>query len=75
MPWNRRDIMNKYIDENKIKCPNCGEHTAYVIATDEIEFNIDGTGHYFIDCACDHCDEAFRKYYYFKYEVTSESES
>lgn len=66
--------MKKYINEYAIECPNCGEN-GYIVDVDEAEFNIDGTGHYFIDWACDHCDEVFRKYYYFKYEVTSESES
>lgn len=40
--------MKKYINEYAIECPNCGEN-GYIVDVDEAEFNIDGTGHYFID--------------------------
>lgn len=67
--------MNKHIDETEIKCPRCGEERAYAYGTDEIEFNYDGTGHYYVDCHCRDCDKGFRAYFQFEYEITSESTS
>lgn len=53
-----------------IVCIKCGSiHTA-IIGTDEIEFEPDGTGHYFADVACYDCNKSFRMYYNFEYKIT-----
>lgn len=53
-------------------CPKCKNNNAYEYSTDEIEFNWDGTGHYYVDCRCNECDNRFRLYMKFSY-LTTES--
>lgn len=60
------------IDE-VMDCPNCGSDNTYSYSTDEIEFCNDGTGHYYIDCECKDCNQGFRRYIHFKYQITSYS--
>ena len=54
-------------------CPKCGSGNTYEYNTDEIEFGYDGTGHYYVDCACADCKHNWRLRMYFKYDVTSEN--
>lgn len=61
------------ISEVDILCPYCGKERATVIDTDEIEFNPDGTGHYYADVSCFNCGRTHRKYWHFKYEITREA--
>lgn len=51
-------------------CPNCDSSNCYEYATDEIEFDIDGTGHYYVDCHCSECGRDFRLYTEFEYSIT-----
>lgn len=53
-----------------IVCTKCGSYHTTIIGTDEIEFDADGTGHYFADVACYDCNKSFRMYYNFKYKIT-----
>ena len=55
-----------------ILCPKCGSIHTTIIGTDEIEFDPDGTGHYFADVACYDCNKSFRMCYKFKYEITEQ---
>lgn len=58
----------KTIDDVMI-CPKCGSDNCYLYNEDEVEFSYDGTGHYNIDCRCEECNNYFRLYTKFKYEV------
>lgn len=51
-------------------CPYCNNENCPIIDTDEIEFEDNGTGHYFIDSYCPECEAYFRIYTHFKYEIT-----
>lgn len=62
--------MNKTIYDST--CPRCGSDNWYCYNTDEIEFSVDGTGHYNIDCHCSNCNNEWRQYYKFKYAITEE---
>lgn len=62
--------MNKTIKD--IKCPCCKSFNTYIWSTNKIEFEPDGTGHYYANCSCSECRQSFRKHYIFKYEVTKE---
>ena len=53
-----------------IICTKCGSSHTTIIGTDEIEFDPDGTGHYFADVACYDCNKSFRMYYNFEYKIT-----
>lgn len=53
-----------------IKCPHCGSDNANFTGTDEIDFNYDGTGHFYFDCYCNDCKKYFRAYTEFDYKVT-----
>lgn len=53
-----------------IVCTRCGSIHTTIIGTDEIEFEPDGTGHYFADVACYDCNKSFRMYYNFDYKIT-----
>ena len=53
-----------------IVCKSCGSIHTTIIGTDEIEFEPDGTGHYFADVACYDCNKLFRMYYNFEYKIT-----
>lgn len=67
------DVPSKVNDKNVISdivCPNCGSTDTTIYGTDEIEFDSDGTGHYFADCTCYRCEKSFRTCYRFKYEIT-----
>ena len=67
------DVPSKINDKNVISdivCPNCGSTDTTIYGTDEIEFDPDGTGHYFADCTCYRCEKSFRTCYRFKYEIT-----
>ena len=59
---------NVSIDDVMI-CPKCGE-SAYSHSTDEIDFEQDGTGHYYVDCSCKNCGHDFRLYTKFNYTIT-----
>lgn len=60
---------NKTIDEVMI-CPKCNSDNVNQCNIDEVEFDIDGTGHYFVDCKCATCSNIFRLYTRFKYTIT-----
>lgn len=51
-------------------CPNCNSDYCYEYSTDEICFDANGSGHYYIDCHCKNCGKNFRLYAEFKYSVT-----
>ena len=53
-----------------IECPHCKSCNTAIYSTDEIDFDIDGTGHYFADCSCYDCKKGFRAFFKFKYEIT-----
>ena len=59
----------KSIDDVMI-CPYCGSEDCYEYCTDEICLDSDCTGHYYVDCHCNKCNDAFRLYTYFEYSVT-----
>ena len=56
-----------------IVCPKCGSTHTTVCSTDEIDFALDGTGHYYVDVGCLECGRYFRKCYEFRYTVTAEA--
>lgn len=62
-------MINKTIDDVMI-CPNCQSKNCYEYSTDEIEFSYDSTGHYFTDCHCKDCNDNFRLYTEFTYNIT-----
>lgn len=51
-------------------CPHCKSENCYEHSTDEIEFNSNGIGHYFVDCHCVECQKDFRLCTYFNYSIT-----
>ena len=51
-------------------CPKCGSDNTYQYDVDEINFDVDNTGHYKIFCQCQDCGATFVKNIYFKYEIT-----
>ncbi len=51
-------------------CPKCGSDNVYQYDHDEIDFDIDNTGHYKFFCRCKDCETDFVKNMYFKYEIT-----
>lgn len=53
-----------------VPCKHCGSTNTYQYDTDEKEFSYDGTGHYYVDYACESCKERFRVYFDFKYKIT-----
>ena len=53
-----------------IVCTKCGSIHTTIIGTDEIEFEPDGSGHYFADVACYDCNKSFRMHYNFEYKIT-----
>ena len=53
-----------------IVCTKCGSYNTTIIGTDEIEFDPDGTGHYFADVYCYDCNKSFRMCYNFEYKIT-----
>jgi hypothetical protein len=68
----KKDVKMKTIADI-MNCPKCGSENTYEYSTDEIEFCYDGTGHYYVDCACADCKHKWRLRMYFKYDVTSDS--
>ena len=73
-------VANDIIDETEkanresidevVLCPYCNSEDCYEYSTDELGFDPDGTGHYYVDCHCQKCGEDFRLYTEFKYFVT-----
>lgn len=61
--------MDKTTLDDVMICPNCNSDDTYSYSTDEIEFDSDGTGHYYVDCTCRACKHNFRLYTTFKYEI------
>ena len=59
----------KTVDDVMI-CPKCDSDNCYSYDTDEVEFEGNGTGHYYIDCKCKDCGQNFRLYTKFTYDVT-----
>ena len=53
-----------------IICTKCGSTNTTIIGTDEIDFETDGTGHYYADVACCDCNKSFRMCYNFEYKIT-----
>lgn len=51
-------------------CPKCKSDNVSSYSTDEIEFSYTGTGHYYIDCHCNKCNNRFRLYTEFAYAIT-----
>jgi len=48
-------------------CPKCGSD-AEIYDTDEIEFQNDNYGHYYVYCSCKICG-SFKTYIKFKYQI------
>lgn len=53
-----------------MRCPDCDSEDCYSYDTDEIEFDVGGTGHYYVDCHCRNCGNTFRLYTEFEYSIT-----
>ena len=53
-----------------MRCPDCDSDDCYEYGTDEITFDINGHGHYYVDCHCRKCGKNFRLYTEFEYSVT-----
>lgn len=51
-------------------CPHCDSDNCYEYSTDEIEFDVNGIGHYCVDCHCNKCGKNFRLYTEFEYSIT-----
>lgn len=62
--------MDKTNINDFIKCPHCGSDNTNLTNTDEIDFNYDGTGHFYFDCYCKDCQKYFRTYIEFDYIIT-----
>ena len=58
-----------------MKCPHCNSENCYSYDIDDIEFDADNNGHYYVDCHCKDCDKGFRLYMQFTYVVTSATTS
>ena len=54
-------------------CPHCNSEDCYEYSTDEIDFEYNGVGHYYVDCHCRKCHANFRLYTQFNYFVTNAS--
>ena len=59
----------KSVDDVMI-CPYCNNEDCYKYSTDELGFDSDGTGHYYVDCHCTKCGKDFRLCTEFEYSVT-----
>ena len=59
----------KTLDDVMI-CPCCQSQNCYEYNTDEIEFNENGNGHYYVDCYCVDCKKNFRLCVNFDYFIT-----
>ena len=68
-----REIKSDTTVADVMECRYCGSDNTYIYGTDEIEFEYDGTGHYYADCHCNSCGHGFRRYINFRYNVTSYS--
>jgi len=66
---NLKDMIGKPILD--IHCKYCNSDDTYIWDTDEIEFDCDGTGHYYVDCHCNSCNKDFRALFDFKYQITA----
>ena len=64
-----KEVTPKSIDDVMI-CPYCGSDDCYEYSTDELGFDSDGTGHYYVDCHCKKCNDGFRLCTEFEYSVT-----
>jgi hypothetical protein len=63
-----KEVTPKSIDDAMI-CPYCGSEDCYEYNSDEIAFDVDCTGHYYVDCHCNKCNDDFRLYAEFEYSV------
>ncbi len=54
---------------NFLTCPICNNDLNET-STDELEFDVDNTDHYYADCYCSHCNKYMRLYTKFNYEIT-----
>lgn len=61
--------MEKKTISDVMICPVCGSSSCYEYNRDEVEFGIDGTGHYNVDCHCTNCGKDFRLYTEFEYSI------
>lgn len=59
----------KSIDDVML-CPFCNNDNCYEYSTDELAFETDCTGHYYVDCHCNECGKDFRLCTEFEYFVT-----
>ena len=67
---NETEKANKKSIDDVMICPYCGSEDCYEYSTDELGFDSDGTGHYYVDCHCQKCNEDFRLCTEFEYYVT-----
>lgn len=67
---NETEKANKKSIDDVMICPYCGSEDCYEYCTDEIGFDSDGTGHYYVDCHCTDCNKNFRLCTEFEYSVT-----
>ena len=61
---NIKDIYNVMV------CPICESDNCYIYSIDEIEFESNRKGHYYVDCRCKDCKKDFRLYTKFEYNIT-----
>jgi len=50
-------------------CPKCKSDNVSQYDVDEIDFDIDNTGHYYFNCYCCDCQNHFRLYMKFQYKI------
>jgi DNA-directed RNA polymerase subunit M/transcription elongation factor TFIIS len=59
----------KSIDDVMI-CPHCKSEDCYEYSTDELCFDANCTGFYYVDCHCKSCNNNFRLCTEFEYSIT-----
>ena len=50
-------------------CPDCNNDDCYIYNTDEIYFDLNGIGYYYVDCHCNQCGNNFRLCTKFEYNI------
>ena len=53
-------------------CPNCNYEKCFPADEDEINFDSNGTGHFYADYWCPVCKKYFRHCFKFNYTITEE---
>jgi hypothetical protein len=66
-------MINDKHDVESVTCPKCGGTNHCIYDCDEKQFDMDGTGHVNFDHHCKDCNNNFRSYTTFKYEITEQT--